>query len=172
MEEAVAGKKIKLIMKRIITILSILSLSLRALSQDTCDAPISAKMHMLLVKYSVKYDVPFKIAYGVARKESGYMGPTHLDYNPAVKGGSAYGPMQIQLRTARVAWKQREVLVTSRKLMTDIEFNIETAMKILSDLKKEYGSWTKALGAYNTGKPISNSYARQIMKGLKYEKIN
>lgn len=159
-------------MKRLITILIILIASLRVLSQETCDAPISAKMHMLLVKYSVKYNVPFKIAYGIARKESGYRGPTHLDYNPMVKGGSAYGPMQIQLGTARSTWRQREVLVTAKKLMTDIEFNVETAMKLISDLRKEYGSWTKALGAYNTGRPIANSYARQIMKGLKYEKVN
>jgi soluble lytic murein transglycosylase-like protein len=36
-------------------------------------------------------------------------------------------------------------------------------MKMLSYLKKRYGSWGLALGAYNTGKPCFNSYASRII---------
>jgi soluble lytic murein transglycosylase-like protein len=34
-------------------------------------------------------------------------------------------------------------------------------MKVLSDLYDKYGNWKKALGAYNTGRPIINDYAQK-----------
>jgi hypothetical protein len=37
-------------------------------------------------------------------------------------------------------------------------------MRILRDLKDTYGTWGKAFGAYNTGKPIVNNYSKKILK--------
>ena len=37
-------------------------------------------------------------------------------------------------------------------------------MKILAQNYKRYKSWKKAAGAYNTGKPIINHYAKEAVK--------
>jgi soluble lytic murein transglycosylase-like protein len=53
--------------------------------------------------------------------------------------------------------------VNPRELRNNIELNVRISMKMLSYLKKRYGSWGLALGAYNTGKPCLNSYASRII---------
>ena len=132
-------------------------------TQKKTDRP-SVKLYQYLIHYSEKYGVPFNIAYGIARKESGYLGPNHSSYNPAViiGGGSNYGAMQVRTRTADHVWQTRGT--TKHKLLNDLEFNVETSMKLMAHLKKRYGSWGLALGAYNTGRPVLNSYAKKILK--------
>jgi hypothetical protein len=70
--------------------------------------------------------------------------------------------MQIQVPTARFVWKNGEA-VSAKRLLNDLEFNVETSMKLLAYLKQKYGSWEVALGCYNTGKPIVNGYAVSIV---------
>jgi hypothetical protein len=53
--------------------------------------------------------------------------------------------------------------VSANELRNNIELNVRVSLKMLSYLKKRYGSWGLALGAYNTGKPCYNSYASRIM---------
>lgn len=125
--------------------------------------PASVKLYNYLAEYSEKYGVPFNIAYGIARKESGYLGPNHVSYNPAkIIGGSNYGAMQVRTRTADHIWKTKGT--TKRRLLNDLAFNVETSMKLLAYLKVKHGSWGLALGAYNTGRPVLNRYAKQILK--------
>lgn len=114
-----------------------------------------------LLTYSEKYGVPFHIAYGIARKETNYQGPSHWKYNPRLASSSAYGAMQVQVRTANGIWKTRGI--TKDRLLNDLRFNVETSMKLLAHLKKTYGTWGLALGAYNTGRPIINGYASFIL---------
>lgn len=131
---------------------------------DMADSiPACIRMHEILVKYSQEYGVPFKIAYGIAHRETGYNGPLHWKYNPRLRNRSAVGAMQIQLGTAKRVWNDNTL--TSRTLMNDLEFNVKTAMKLMSTLKVNCGTWARALGCYNTGKPIVNRYAREILKG-------
>jgi soluble lytic murein transglycosylase-like protein len=52
--------------------------------------------------------------------------------------------------------------VTNEKLMTDIEFNVETSMKLLQKLKNRYKDWKLVFGAYNTGRPMVNQYAEDV----------
>jgi soluble lytic murein transglycosylase-like protein len=126
------------------------------------DAPPSIRLYDYLKTYSKQYGVPFHIAYGVAHKETGYNGPFHWKYNPKQTSfASAYGAMQIQVPTGQSAWKG--VKVTSKLLLTDLRFNVETSMIILSKLKKKFGRWDIALGCYNTGRPLVNSYALEIV---------
>jgi len=127
------------------------------------DAPPCVRLYSLLEKYSEQYDVPFYIAIGVASEETGYDGPFHWSYNPKrVSSAAAYGAMQIQVPTANGNWDKR---VTSQMLMNDLELNVHISMRLLARLKKIYGNWPQALGAYNSGRPIINDYARRIASG-------
>ena len=73
---------------------------------------------------------------------------------------NAYGAMQIQTPTATFI---RHRKVTSKELLNDLEFNVETSMMIMQYLYKISGRWDVALGYYNTGKPVVNGYSREIM---------
>ena len=55
-------------------------------------------------------------------------------------------------------------LITSTDLLTNMELNVETSMKLLNRLKRMYGTWELALGAYHTGRPIVDNYAKSIVK--------
>ncbi|CAB4219021.1 LT_GEWL domain containing protein [uncultured Caudovirales phage] len=126
-------------------------------------APPCVQMYDHLKEYSDKYGVPFNIAYGVAHKETGYNGAFHWAYNPALtSSAAAYGAMQVQVPTANFIWHSGKK-ITAKRLLTDLKFNVETSMKLLAHLKKRYGSWELALGCYNTGRPLINSYALEIV---------
>jgi soluble lytic murein transglycosylase-like protein len=132
-------------------------------SQSLNSAPPCIKLYDHLKTYSKRYGVPFHIAFGVAKKETSYGGPFDWRYNPALTScANAYGAMQVQAPTASDVWKRK---VTKKELLTNLEFNVHTSMKLLSMLHKRYGSWEVALGCYNTGRPIVNGYARTITKG-------
>jgi soluble lytic murein transglycosylase-like protein len=133
-----------------------------SLSLET--APPCIKLYDLLKKYSDQYDVPFGIAYGVAATESGYRGPFDWDYDPKLKsGGYAYGAMQVQVATANLVWNNTK-RVKAWDLLNDLDLNVETSMRALAHLKKTYGTWEAALGCYNTGQPIVNYYALEIIR--------
>jgi soluble lytic murein transglycosylase-like protein len=71
--------------------------------------------------------------------------------------------MQIMYSTAKL-YIQKDEQLTKKLLKTDIDLNVRLSMRILRDLKDTYGTWGKALGAYNTGKPVVNKYAKNILK--------
>ncbi len=126
------------------------------------DTPPCVQLYHHILTYSEKYEVPQHIAFGVANHESGYKGPYHWKYNPKLSSPSnAYGAMQIQVPTANHFSDYR---VTKDDLINNLELNVELSMRILSYLKKKYGTWELALGAYNTGRPIVNAYASRIVK--------
>lgn len=125
------------------------------------DMPPSMQLYYHILKYSKEYDVPTDIAFGVAHHESGYRGPFHWNYNPKLTSiANAYGAMQIQLPTANTFSDKK---VSRIDLLNNLELNVDLSMRILSYLKKKYGKWELALGAYNTGRPIVNSYALNIV---------
>jgi len=136
------------------------------------DAPPSIQIYKYIVRYSEEYGVPLNIALGVANHESGYRGPFHWKYNPKLTSyANAYGAMQIQVPTANGNWDEP---VTSQMLLEDLELNVQISMRLLAKLKKKYNSWELALGAYNTGRPMINSYASSIVnfnpqKEFKYD---
>jgi soluble lytic murein transglycosylase-like protein len=117
----------------------------------------SVKMYFAVKKYSAKYKVPERMAFSLAYQESRYQGPNHLAYVPEhISPSGALGPMQIMPGSARrfVPGKFSEY-----RLLHDIEYNVETSMRMLSFLRRKYGSWERAAGAYNTGQPIINGYS-------------
>ena len=125
-------------------------------------SPPSLALYYYLEKYSEEYGVPFHIAMGVAREETGYKGPFDWKYNPKLtSSAAAYGAMQIQVPTANFIWDDP---VTKKQLLNNLELNVQISMKLLAYLYKRYDSWPVALGCYNTGRPLVNDYARRIVK--------
>jgi hypothetical protein len=138
----------------------------RIIEINTCNDPVKEEdppciqMYNHIEKYSKKYKIPRRYAFGIAYKETTYLGPNHVDYNPAqTSSAGALGPMQIMPSTAEMVNGKR---VTNSKLKNDIEFNVETSMKILRRLKDRHKNWKIVFGAYNTGRPIVNKYAEQV----------
>jgi soluble lytic murein transglycosylase-like protein len=117
-------------------------------------------MYHYIEKYSRLYDIPRKYAYGIAFKETTYLGPDHLDYNPfRSSSAGAVGPMQVMPATAEMVNGKRP---TRNKLKNDIEYNVRTSMKLLRRLKNKHKNWKTVFGEYNTGKPIINKYANDV----------
>jgi soluble lytic murein transglycosylase-like protein len=121
------------------------------------ESPNSLKMFHFIEKYSEEYDIPKYIAYNIAFKETRYQGPFHWKYVPyQTSSVGALGPMQVMLATSEYINKEK---VSPERLKTDLEYNIRTSMKLLNRLYKKYNDWSLVCGAYNTGRPMINSYA-------------
>jgi soluble lytic murein transglycosylase-like protein len=125
----------------------------------TIDPPC-VSLYNSIEKHASKYGIPRKYAFGIAHKETSYSGPNHIDYDPyRISSAGALGPMQIMLTTAEEINKTK---ISKSKLKNDIDYNVETSMKILRKLKDRYKDWKLAFGAYNTGRPCVNRYAKEV----------
>ena len=120
------------------------------------------RMYRAIMLYSGMYQVPRHVAFNVAHLETTYRGPQDSTYNPSrVSKMGAMGPMQIRYKYASYFAERK---VTKSELRDSIEFNVNLSMKILAQNYKRFKSWAKAAGAYNTGRPIINRYAREAVK--------
>ena len=116
------------------------------------------RMYEAIILHADSFDVPLHIAFNVATIETGYRGPSDSNYIPnKVSSAGAVGPMQIMPQYA--SWFAG-FNVKRQELKDSIELNVWLSMKILNYQYNRFGSWEKALGAYNTGRPIVNTYAR------------
>lgn len=123
--------------------------------------PNCLKMYYAIEKYSKIYNIPKNFAYGIAYNETGYKHPFQWGYNhKQISSSGALGPMQVLLSTAKWVWNDNTI--TKEKMLNDIDFNIETSMKYLNLLHKQYREWKIVFGYYNTGYPIINSYALNV----------
>jgi len=124
------------------------------------NAPTAVKMFNSIEVYSKKYDIPLKYALGVAYSETRYRGPFHWTYDPQQKSSAgALGPMQIMPGTANYVWGRE---IPKAQLISDIDLNVETSMKVLRRLHDKYGNWKIVFGCYNTGRPCINDYAEKV----------
>jgi soluble lytic murein transglycosylase-like protein len=120
------------------------------------------RLYASIMTYSKQYEIPLHVAFNVARIETGYKGPFHDSYNhKQTSSAGALGPMQImpQYASYYAGFKVKKPV-----LKDSIELNVEISMKMLRDWYNRYNDWGKAAGAYNTGKPVINSYARDAVK--------
>jgi soluble lytic murein transglycosylase-like protein len=116
------------------------------------------KLHAAIILYADSFNVPLNIAFNVARIETGYLGPHHESYNhKQVSHAGAVGAMQIMPQYASYF---AGFPVKRNELKDSIDLNVYISMKVLSSHYKKYKDWKKVLGAYNTGKPVINKYAR------------
>jgi len=121
----------------------------------------SYQMYFYIKKYAEIYDVPLKIAFNIAKYETGYRGPSHFNYNHRqISYANAIGAMQIILSTGNF---MSDTTLTKKDLLENIELNIEISMKYLRylyDIKKD---WHLACGFYNTGYWVVNDYSRKVV---------
>jgi soluble lytic murein transglycosylase-like protein len=120
------------------------------------------RLYASIMTYAEQYDIPLHVAFNVARIETGYRGPFHNNYNhKQTSSAGALGPMQImpQYASHYAGFKVKKPV-----LKDSIELNVHISMKMLRDWYNRYNDWGKAAGAYNTGKPVMNSYARNAIK--------
>jgi len=117
------------------------------------------RLYVAINKYAEKYDIPLYIAYNVASLETGYRGPFHDAYNhKQTSKAGAVGAMQIM---PQYASHYAGFKVSKAVLRDSIELNVEISMKMLNEWYTRYKDWKKATGAYNTGRPIINKYAKK-----------
>lgn len=122
--------------------------------------PIAVRMFSSIEKYATKYDIPLRYALGIAYAETRYEGPFHWRYNPQQKSSAgALGPMQIMPSTANMIWEKS---IPREELISDIDLNVETSMKLLRKLYDKYRNWKIVFGCYNTGTPCVNGYAEKV----------
>jgi hypothetical protein len=120
------------------------------------------QMYYYIKKYSEEYKIPEAYAFSLAYQETRYRGPFDSLYkhNQSSKAG-ALGPMQIMPATAKLIWGEP---VPKTRLKNDIKLNVMISMKLLRRLHDKYKNWGLVFGAYNTGKPCINKYAKRILK--------
>lgn len=123
--------------------------------------PSCLRMYYYIEQYSDSFNIPKKYAFGIANVETSYDGPFDWSYNHKQSSyAGAIGPMQIMPSTAQLINKEK---VSNQKLKNDIEYNVMTSMKLLRHLYNTYGDWGLVFGAYNTGRPIVNKYAKKVL---------
>lgn len=132
------------------------------------DALACEKMYYLIETYADSFCVPKFIAYGVAYKETRYRGPLDTLYNPFLTShAGAVGAMQIMPQYASYFAGRK---VTKSELMNNLETNVWLSMKILAQHYERYKNWALACGAYNTGQPKLNKYAKFCGNNLHFVK--
>ena len=132
--------------------------------EETINLPLK-EYHNDIVRYaiqvnSVKYNVPEGIMESIIYQESQWELNNPL-YNAHVVGdsGRSFGAGQVQLPTAKAVWRDSNLVITDKKLKYDIEFNVETATKLIRKLydilapgyKTEKEIWLATLTCYNMG---------------------
>jgi soluble lytic murein transglycosylase-like protein len=149
-------------MKKLLIVASCLTL-MSGTTYKLVEKPSHAlRMYRAIMLYSGMYQVPKHVAFNIAHLETTYRGPQDSTYNPSrVSKMGAMGPMQIRYKYASYFAERK---VTKSELRDSIEFNVNLSMKILAQNYKRFKSWAKAAGAYNTGKPVINHYAKEAVK--------
>lgn len=126
------------------------------------------RMYSSILCYADSFEVPLYVAFNIATLETNYKGPLDSLYNHRqISKAGAMGPMQIMYKYAH-SFAGRKV--SKKELLDSIEFNVQLSMKILSNNYKKYKDWRKATGAYNTGRPIINSYAIKASDSTYFQK--
>lgn len=167
-------KKLLLIISVLITLFTLVCFSDETGNQfkkDFTSLPESVKMFFYIEKYAAEYGIPKNIAYGIPYYESGYRGAADTTYNPKnkISKSKAYGAMQLKRKTAEFI---ADTVITKHDLLNNTELNVKLSYKLLSHLHKKYGNWKLAVGVYNTGKPIINTYVNKVIKFKYQKKIN
>ena len=114
-------------------------------TEISVDDPPCLQMYFSIEKFAEQYDIPKRFAYGIAFAETRYEGPFDWNYkHTQTSYAGAIGPMQIMPGTARLMWP--DSTISNHRLMTDIQFNVETSMKLLRRLHDKYGDWKIVFG--------------------------
>lgn len=128
---------------------------------------VSCKTYIFLERWGTYWDIPMTIVLSIAKMETGYKGPSHLEYNPQQTSyADAIGIMQLMLSTAHMMWNGDKSYITKERLLSDVELNVYLGTKLLRYLYNIHHDWKIVCGIYNTGKPIVNGYAIEAVRNL------
>lgn len=119
------------------------------------DIPLSYELQAMLYGACLEMGVEYDLVLAVIEQETRFQ-------NVTGDGGDSQGYMQIQ----RKWWKGLMAEIGADDL-TDPEDNFRTGCAILRQLLDKYGTVEDALTAYNSGKPGSSNYSRQVMERMK-----
>lgn len=145
----------------------ITSISLFDTKKNSIVESPAERMYSSLICYADSFNIPLYLAFNIATIETGYRGPLDTNYNHSqVSKAGALGPMQIMHKYSHYYAGRK---VTKQELRDSIEFNVKLSMKILSSHYDRYGDWRKVAGAYNTGKPVINSYAKKAVDSTYFQ---
>ncbi len=126
-------------------------------------APPSLQVYYAIKRYAKLYNIPEKIAFGIARNETSFRNPMNFNYNhKQISSANAMGTMQVQYRTAKDVEQNKKF--TKEELLNNIDLNVNISLKYLRQLYNRYKNWDIALGYYNTGYPKINEYAKSITR--------
>jgi soluble lytic murein transglycosylase-like protein len=143
-------------------------INLDKLGSSVLNYPTPLKMYELIDHYSDVYKIPKHIAFNVAYLETKYKGPFDWKYKHNLSSpAGAVGPMQVMPTTATYIQNK---IISKENLKNNLELNIQTSMKLLNKLYKMYPNWKLVCGAYNTGRPMINSYANFCVNNTNYRK--
>ena len=147
------------------TYLDTLNKDNKFVNQFISKQPLNIQVYFYAKKYIKKYKVKESLVFNILYIETHYRGLV-FDYNyPRNLHRSCVGPMQILLSTAnRILQQDSLKTITKRELMNNVELNIKIGVQLLSILHDQHKTWLKTAGAYNTGRPIVNRYARRANK--------
>jgi hypothetical protein len=160
--------KRKILTTIILIFVGITSISLFDIERKEFINTPAERMYSSLICYADSFNIPLYFAFNIATIETGYRGPNDTTYNHSqVSKAGAMGPMQIMHKYSHY-YAGREV--SRQELRDSIEFNVKLSMVILSNHYLKYKDWAKVAGAYNTGKPIVNSYAKKAIDSTYFQK--
>lgn len=116
------------------------------------DHPLSYELQSMLYGACLEFGVEYKLALAVMEQETNFR-------NVVGDDGKSVGFMQIQKR-----WWSELMAEIGADDLHDPEDNFRTGCAILRQLLDRYESLEDALSAYNSGKPGSTKYSREVME--------
>jgi hypothetical protein len=119
------------------------------------DIPLSYELQCDLYGACLEFEIDYDLALAVIEQETRFQ-------NVTGDGGDSQGYMQIQRK-----WWNGLMAEIGAEDLTNPEDNFRTGCAILRQLIDRYGNVEDALTAYNSGKPGSSNYSRQVMERMK-----
>lgn len=114
--------------------------------------PLTAEEQTALAEAADTYGVGLSLMLGLIERETQFR-------NVYGDSRQSVGYCQIQPR-----WWSGLMAEIGTTELTDPRDNFLTAAAILRQLKDNYGTWERALTAYNTGSPGKSAYATSVLK--------
>jgi soluble lytic murein transglycosylase-like protein len=120
------------------------------------DVPLDEDIQRAALDICSEYDISYELILGICSTESAFK------YEAIGDGGNSFGLMQIQPKWWSGTMEREDIT----NLLDPLQ-NIRCGCAILNELKTLYKTEYRALQAYNTGDPDSNSgYVAKIYKNI------
>jgi hypothetical protein len=119
------------------------------------DIPLSYELQAALYGACLEFEIDYPLALAMIEQETRFT-------NVMGDGGKAYGYFQVWPK-----WHQDRMAELGVTDLMDPESNFRVALHYMRENLDKYGNLEDALTAYNSGKPGSSNYSRQVMERMK-----